>query len=134
MHVTKNQTELFTFDLFRQNIQRLNQRNSRTDECCHLTGKNHKVVQHPLAAIQDLHYGRLESLDYAARLEKTHRRMFQLYYHAYQETFKQGRDTIRRYSTARTRLRSTVTMGGRPTGKHPLTACLQLRCVDGAAA
>lgn len=48
------------------------------------------VIQHPLSAIQQVHYGRLEALDYAAGLEKRPR-MMQLYYNAYTETLKQCR-------------------------------------------
>jgi hypothetical protein len=48
-----------------------------------------QVVLHPLVAIQEIHYGRLESLDYAAQQEKTHRSMLKVYYNAYQETFQQ---------------------------------------------
>ncbi|KAF2839096.1 mitochondrial carrier protein [Patellaria atrata CBS 101060] len=46
------------------------------------------AVQHPLAEIQNIHFGRLESLDYAAKLERR-RGVMRLYYHAYKETFEQ---------------------------------------------
>ena len=50
-----------------------------------------QVIQHPISTIQNLHYGRLESLDYAARLEKSSKNMLRLYYHAYAATFDQCR-------------------------------------------
>lgn len=56
-----------------------------------------QIIQHPLSAIQDVHYGRLESLDYAARLERRPSDVFRLYYHAYQKTFEQCRRQARRY-------------------------------------
>lgn len=48
-----------------------------------------QAIQHPVTQIQELHYGRLESLDYAAKLEPPRRQMLRLYYHAYRETFAQ---------------------------------------------
>ncbi|KAI9669124.1 MAG: hypothetical protein M1831_000716 [Alyxoria varia] len=48
-----------------------------------------QVVQHPLTAVQNVHYNRLESLDYAARLEQPHAHMMRSYYKAYKETFRQ---------------------------------------------
>jgi hypothetical protein len=48
-----------------------------------------QLVAHPLHRIQDVHYGRLESLDYAASLEHRKRSMWRLYYHAYEETLAQ---------------------------------------------
>lgn len=48
-----------------------------------------QVIQHPISMVQQVHYGRLESLDYAAKLEKGRPGMMRLYYHAYQETYKQ---------------------------------------------
>ncbi|KAJ5322993.1 Mitochondrial substrate/solute carrier [Penicillium brevicompactum] len=47
-----------------------------------------QTIQHPLSIIQDLHLGRLEYLDHQASLTPSRQRMMQLYYHAYQETFK----------------------------------------------
>lgn len=55
------------------------------------------LVQYPLSAIQDIHYGQLESLDYAARLEHRPWKAFRVYYHAYQKTFEQCRHHSRRY-------------------------------------
>lgn len=48
-----------------------------------------QVIQHPVSAIQNVHYNRLESLDYAAKIQQPGSRMMQVYYNAYQETFKQ---------------------------------------------
>jgi hypothetical protein len=48
-------------------------------------------VQYPLNRIQDLHFGRLESLDYKASLEKNSRQLMRIYYHAYLETFQQAK-------------------------------------------
>ena len=50
---------------------------------------NQQLVQHPLATIQTVHYNRLESLDYAAKLEQPHSQMMRSYYKAYKETFRQ---------------------------------------------
>ncbi|KAJ5775957.1 uncharacterized protein N7511_000968 [Penicillium nucicola] len=47
-----------------------------------------QAIQHPLSRVQDLHLGRLEYLDHQASLIPSRQRMMQLYYHAYQETFK----------------------------------------------
>lgn len=48
-----------------------------------------QFIQHPIQRIQDVHYERLESLDYAAKLEKPRERMLALYYKAYQKTMGQ---------------------------------------------
>jgi hypothetical protein len=45
-----------------------------------------QLMAHPISRIQDVHYQRLESLDYAAQLENRKRSMFRLYMHAYEET------------------------------------------------
>lgn len=47
-----------------------------------------QVIQHPLSNVQNVHYGRLESLDYAAKIDQPRGQMLRSYYHAYQETFK----------------------------------------------
>lgn len=47
------------------------------------------LVQHPLTLIQTIHYQRLESLDYAAKLENSSTKMLQAYYNAYYTTFGQ---------------------------------------------
>lgn len=49
-----------------------------------------QAVQHPLSVLQNIHYGRLESLDHQARLDHSGRQMMRHYYHAYQETFRQS--------------------------------------------
>lgn len=48
-----------------------------------------QAVQHPISTIQEVHYSRLESLDYAAKQEHSHRRMLGMYYRAYQQTYEQ---------------------------------------------
>ena len=48
-----------------------------------------QLIQHPLTLVQNLHYNRLESLDYKATLENSRSQMMKHYYHAYRETFKQ---------------------------------------------
>ncbi|KAJ9641377.1 hypothetical protein H2199_005347 [Coniosporium tulheliwenetii] len=53
-------------------------------------------ILHPLNEIQNVHYGRLESIDYAAKLEPPSGKMMRLYYHAYKETFKQCETLARR--------------------------------------
>jgi hypothetical protein len=55
-----------------------------------------QAVQHPLNQIQTVHFNRLESLDYAAKVEKSHSRMMQLYYNAYLETYKQAKQQAAR--------------------------------------
>lgn len=50
-----------------------------------------QAVQHPLSAIQNIHYSRLEYLDHQANLISTKGQMMQVYYSAYQETFKRCR-------------------------------------------
>lgn len=48
-----------------------------------------QLIQYPLNEIQDVHYGRLESLDYQAKLEPPKRKMLWLYYRAYEQTYLQ---------------------------------------------
>lgn len=48
-----------------------------------------QFVQHPLQTIQDVHYSRLESIDYANKLEGSRASAFRTYYHAYEQTFAQ---------------------------------------------
>lgn len=50
-----------------------------------------QAVQHPLSSIQNIHYSRLEYLDHQANLISTKGQMMQVYYSAYQETFKRCR-------------------------------------------
>lgn len=55
-----------------------------------------QAVQHPLNLIQNLHYGRLESLDYQAKLQLSGRQMLDNYYRAYEKTFEQCQVLARR--------------------------------------
>lgn len=48
-----------------------------------------QAIQYPITKVQDVHYGRLESLDYQAQLEQRKRSMFRLYYRAYEQTYDQ---------------------------------------------
>lgn len=48
-----------------------------------------QLIQHPLTEIQDVHYRRLEALDFQAHEEKKPSQIMRRYYHAYQETFAQ---------------------------------------------
>lgn len=50
-----------------------------------------QTVQHPLTRLQEAHYARLESLDYAAKSEPSRTRMLRSYYHAYWKTYDQCR-------------------------------------------
>jgi hypothetical protein len=48
-----------------------------------------QLIQHPLTELQNVHYRRLEALDYQAHSEASPSRIMQRYYHAYEETFQQ---------------------------------------------
>ena len=48
-----------------------------------------QTVQHPLNLIQNLHYGRMESLDYDAKFQSSGRQMLDSHYRAYGKTFEQ---------------------------------------------
>jgi hypothetical protein len=50
-----------------------------------------QVVQAPLNMIQNIHYERLESLDYRSKHDSVGSKVLKNYYHAYEETFKQCR-------------------------------------------
>ncbi|KAF2417234.1 putative mitochondrial carrier protein [Tothia fuscella] len=50
-----------------------------------------QTIQHPISRIQEVHFQRLESLDYQAQLKNRKRNMFRLYYSAYERTFAQCR-------------------------------------------
>lgn len=50
-----------------------------------------QAIQYPLSIVQQIHYNRLESLDYAAKLENKPASIFRLYFNAYQTTFLQCR-------------------------------------------
>ncbi|KAF2146296.1 uncharacterized protein K452DRAFT_355712 [Aplosporella prunicola CBS 121167] len=60
-----------------------------------------QAIHHPLTEIQNVHYGRLESLDYAAQLEQERRGVFRLYYRAYEQTFNQCRTQAKRMGSWR---------------------------------
>ncbi|KAL4881527.1 mitochondrial carrier [Aspergillus karnatakaensis] len=47
-----------------------------------------QIVQHPLNAVQNIHVARLEYLDHQATLRPSNKQMLQIYYSAYQETYK----------------------------------------------
>lgn len=55
-----------------------------------------QAVQHPLTRIQNVHFNRLESLDYAAKLQSSRRDLFRLYYDAYEKTYEQCKQLARR--------------------------------------
>ncbi|KAK7188704.1 hypothetical protein DPSP01_012113 [Paraphaeosphaeria sporulosa] len=48
-----------------------------------------QTIQHPLTELQDVHYRRLEALDFQAHQESRPSGIMRRYYHAYQETFRQ---------------------------------------------
>ncbi|KAF2264457.1 mitochondrial carrier [Lojkania enalia] len=55
-----------------------------------------QLIQHPLTELQNIHYRRLEALDYQAHLESRPSRIMQRYYHAYEETFQQCKKLAKR--------------------------------------
>ncbi|KAI9759374.1 MAG: hypothetical protein M4579_002363 [Chaenotheca gracillima] len=62
-----------------------------------------QVISHPLGLLQNRHYKRLESLDYACKVQNTRREILQTYYHAYQETFRQAKRSAQRAGLGWTR-------------------------------
>ncbi|KAI4702905.1 hypothetical protein J4E81_001778 [Alternaria sp. BMP 2799] len=48
-----------------------------------------QLIQHPLTEIQDVHYRRLEALDFQAHQDNKPSHIVRRYYHAYEETFAQ---------------------------------------------
>ncbi|KAA8913216.1 mitochondrial carrier domain-containing protein [Sphaerosporella brunnea] len=48
-----------------------------------------QAVQHPISKIQDVHYGRLESIDYLSKLEHKQTSVWQEYRHSYGKTYEQ---------------------------------------------
>ncbi|KAI4912239.1 uncharacterized protein J4E92_010090 [Alternaria infectoria] len=48
-----------------------------------------QLIQHPLTEIQDVHYRRLEALDFQAHQNNKPSHIVRRYYHAYEETFAQ---------------------------------------------
>jgi hypothetical protein len=61
-----------------------------------LASVGQQAVQYPVVQIQNIHYNRLESLDYAAKMEKTNSGTMKGYYHAYLKTFDQAGQQARR--------------------------------------
>ena len=55
-----------------------------------------QAVQYPITEIQNVHFERLESLDYQCRLQKRRIDVFRLYWSAYEKTFRQCRFQARR--------------------------------------
>ncbi|KAF2844996.1 mitochondrial carrier [Plenodomus tracheiphilus IPT5] len=55
-----------------------------------------QLIQHPLSEVQDVHYRRLEALDFQAHEEKKPSHIMRRYYHAYEETFAQCKMLARR--------------------------------------
>lgn len=60
-----------------------------------------QAIAHPITEIQNVHYSRLESIDFAAQQEAQKRSVFRLYYHAYEKTFEQCRMQARRMGSWR---------------------------------
>jgi hypothetical protein len=48
-----------------------------------------QAAQHPFTELQNVHYGRLESIDYSAHEEKKPKQTMRRYYHAYEKTLQQ---------------------------------------------
>ncbi|KAF2192425.1 mitochondrial carrier [Zopfia rhizophila CBS 207.26] len=55
-----------------------------------------QLIQHPLNELQNVHYRRLEALDYNAHDESRPSRIMRRYYHAYEETFRQCKKLAKR--------------------------------------
>jgi hypothetical protein len=55
-----------------------------------------QLIQHPLTELQQVHYRRLEALDYQATGEAKPSRIMSRYYHAYEETFQQCKTLAKR--------------------------------------
>ena len=56
-----------------------------------------QLIQHPLTELQDVHYRRLEALDFQAHEESRPSRIMRRYYHAYEETFRQCKKLAKRH-------------------------------------
>ncbi|KAI9656207.1 MAG: hypothetical protein M1821_004870 [Bathelium mastoideum] len=56
-----------------------------------------QAVQYPLAELQNVHFERLESLDYQCKLQKRHVDVLKLYWSAYAQTFEQCKLQARRF-------------------------------------
>lgn len=59
-------------------------------------GLTSQVIQHPLTEIQDVHFRRLEALDFQATHEHKPGQIMRRYYHAYEETFRQCKALAKR--------------------------------------
>ncbi|KAF1354523.1 mitochondrial carrier protein-like protein [Lizonia empirigonia] len=59
-------------------------------------GVTSQIIQHPLTEIQDVHYRRLEALDFQAHEESRPGQIMRRYYHAYEQTFAQCRTLAKR--------------------------------------
>lgn len=59
-------------------------------------GVTSQVIQHPLTEIQDVHYRRLEALDFQAHEESRPGQIMRRYYHAYEQTFVQCKTLAKR--------------------------------------
>lgn len=55
-----------------------------------------QAIQHPLTELQDVHYRRLEALDFQAHMDSKPSRIMSRYYHAYEETFHQCKTLAKR--------------------------------------
>ncbi|KAH3911062.1 hypothetical protein HBI56_001000 [Parastagonospora nodorum] len=55
-----------------------------------------QLIMHPLTEVQDVHYRRLEALDFQAHYENRPSRIMSRYYHAYEETFAQCKKLAKR--------------------------------------
>jgi hypothetical protein len=57
-----------------------------------------QLIQHPLTELQEIHYRRLEALDFQAHQESAKpSRIMSRYYHAYEETFRQCKHLSKKY-------------------------------------
>ncbi|KAH7406257.1 mitochondrial carrier domain-containing protein [Phaeosphaeria sp. MPI-PUGE-AT-0046c] len=70
-----------------------------------------QLIMHPLTEIQDVHYRRLEALDFQAHQEARPSRIVSRYYHAYEETFRQCRRLAKRAGGWRSYLYRDFFMG-----------------------
>ncbi|KAF9699247.1 hypothetical protein EKO04_003305 [Ascochyta lentis] len=59
-------------------------------------GVSSQIIQHPLTEIQDVHYRRLEALDFQAHQESRPGQIMRRYYHAYEQTFAQCQTLAKR--------------------------------------
>ena len=69
-----------------------------------------QLIQHPLSEIQEVHYRRLEALDFQAHHDNMPSQIMRRYYHAYQETLVQCRRLAKRAGGWRKYLYKDFTM------------------------